>query len=114
MIEIFIGTLPLFAASYLSCLLSASMLALSGFILVGKKQEFLGATMSQASMLGIGIVVVFDWINAQYLSYVTSILLACLTSFWVYYKSVHIYASSVTAYLFIFFSAAVYLLGFFF
>ena len=65
MIEIFIGTLPLFAASYLSCLLSASMLALSGFILVGKKQEFLGATMSQASMLGIGIVVVFDWINAK-------------------------------------------------
>ncbi len=107
MIEIFISTLPLFAASYLSCLLSASMLAISGFVLVGKKQEFLGASMSQASMLGIGIVVIFDWINAQYLTYVTSILLACLTSFWVYNKSGNSYASSVTAYLFIFFSAAV-------
>ena len=107
MIEVFIATLPLFAASYLICLLASSLLALSGFILVGKKQEFLGATMSQASMFGISLILVLDWVHSEYSIFVVSIIFACLTAFGVYSKSVQSYASSITAYLFILFSASV-------
>ena len=101
----FIATLPLFAASYLTCLL-VFLLALSGFILVGK-QEFLGATMSQASMFGISLILVLDWVHSEYSIFVVSIILACLTALGVYSKSIQSYASSITAYLFILFSASV-------
>ena len=63
--------------------------------------------MSQASMFGISLILVLDWVHSEYSIFVVSIIFACLTAFGVYSKSVQSYASSITAYLFILFSASV-------
>lgn len=55
MIEAFVDSWPLFRDAYASALLVAALLGLVGVLVVARDQIFIGAAISQASMLGIAI-----------------------------------------------------------
>lgn len=57
MIESFLGSWPLFANAYLAGWLIALLLGLLGVIVVTRDQIFLGAAVSQASVLGIAVAI---------------------------------------------------------
>ena len=57
MIETFLGSWPLFANAYLSGWLIAVLLGLLGVVVVTRDQIFLGAAVSQASVLGIAVAI---------------------------------------------------------
>ncbi len=57
MIESFLDSWPLFAHAYLSGWLIALLLGLLGVVVVTRDQIFLGAAVSQASVLGIAVAI---------------------------------------------------------
>lgn len=57
MIESFLDSWPLFANAYLSGWLIAVLLGLLGVVVVTRDQIFLGAAVSQASVLGIAVAI---------------------------------------------------------
>jgi ABC-type Mn2+/Zn2+ transport system permease subunit len=55
MIRAFIDSWPLFGATYLAAWLLAALLALVGIAVVARDQIFLGAAITQTSLLGVGV-----------------------------------------------------------
>lgn len=64
MIEEFIASWPLFRDAYLSGCLIAVLLGVIGVLIVARDQIFLGAAVSQASMLGLTIGLELGWSGA--------------------------------------------------
>lgn len=60
MIEEFISSWELFHLSFLAGWFSSLCLPLAGMLLVAKRQVFLGAALSQASIFGISFILVLD------------------------------------------------------
>jgi len=56
MLESFIHSWPLFQTTYLTGLLMAPLLAVSGILLLARRQVFMGASLAQASTLGYAIL----------------------------------------------------------
>lgn len=64
MIEEFLASWPLFRDAYLSGCLIAALLGVIGVLIVARDQIFLGAAVSQASMLGLTIGLELGWSGA--------------------------------------------------